>query len=58
MTIHTAPIYTDKPVYSWTDKVENNNSCTKLEQRQRPAIDSIGDDNDNPIKISTRGHII
>ena len=50
-----APIFFDKPQYSWTDKVKITivapswNADTDL-------IDSIGGDNDNPIKISTRSH--
>lgn len=50
-----APIFFDKPIYSWTDKVRITvvapswNADTDL-------IDSIGVDQDNPIKISTRSH--
>ncbi len=50
-----APILFDKPIYSWTDKVRITivapswNADTDL-------IDSIGNDQDNPIKISTRSH--
>jgi len=50
-----SPIFTDKPVYSWTDKVKMTifapswNSGNYL-------IDSIGGDEDHPIKISTGSH--
>jgi len=50
-----APIFTDKSVYSWTDKVRMTihapswNSDTHL-------IDSIGDNTNTPIKISTGSH--
>lgn len=50
-----SPIFTDKPVYSWTDKVKMTifapswNSGSYL-------IDSIGGDEDHPIKISTGSH--
>lgn len=50
-----SPIFTDKPVYSWTDKVKMTifapswNSGSYL-------IDSIGGDEDHPIKISTESH--
>jgi len=50
-----SPIFTDKLVYSWTDKVKMTifapswNSGSYL-------IDSIGGDEDHPIKISTGSH--
>jgi len=49
-----APIFTDKPVYTWTDKVEMTILAPSW-NTDRYLIDSIGDD-DHPIKISTREH--
>ena len=48
-----SPIFTDKNVYSWTDKVEIMIVAPSW-NAHRHAIDSIGDDNGNFIKISTR----
>ena len=50
-----SPIFTDKPVYSWTDKVQMTILAPSW-NTDRYLIDSIGDDEDHPIKISTRGH--
>ena len=50
-----SPIFTDKPVYSWTDKVQMTILAPSW-NTDRYLIDSIGDDKDHPIKISTRGH--
>ena len=50
-----SPIFTDKPVYSWTDKVRMTILAPSW-NTDRYLIDSIGDDEDHPIKISTRGH--
>jgi hypothetical protein len=50
-----SPIFTDKPVYSWTDKVRMTILAPSW-NTDRYLIDSIGDDKDHPIKISTRGH--
>ncbi len=50
-----SPIFTDKPVYSWTDKVQMTILAPSW-NTDRHLIDSIGDDEDHPIKISTRGH--
>ena len=47
-----APIFTDKPVYSWTDKVKITILAPSW-NTDRHLIDSIGDDEDHPIKIST-----
>ena len=50
-----APIFTDKPLYSWTEKIimtiiaPSWNSNSNL-------IDTIGGTDDHPIKISTREH--
>ena len=49
-----SPIFTDKPVYSWTDKVRMTILAPSW-NTDRYLIDSIGDE-DHPIKISTRGH--
>lgn len=50
-----APIFTDKPVYSWTDKVKITILAPSW-NTDRHLIDSIGDDQHNPIKISTSEH--
>jgi len=50
-----APIFTDKPVYSWTDKVKITILAPSWNS-DRHLIDSIGDDEYNPIKISTGSH--
>ena len=50
-----APIFTDKPVYSWTDKVKITILAPSW-NTDRYLIDSIGDDQYNPIKISTSDH--
>lgn len=50
-----APIFFDKPIYSWTDKIQIKVIAPSW-NTDRDLIDSIGDDNDNPIKISTRSH--
>ncbi len=48
-----SPIFTDKPAYSWTDKISMKIIAPSW-NADRHVIDSIGDDEDNPIKISTR----
>ena len=50
-----APIFTDKPVYSWTDKVMMKIIAPSWNEN-RNLIDSIGATAEHPIKISTRGH--
>ncbi|WP_428324750.1 hypothetical protein [Nitrosopumilus sp.] len=50
-----APIFFDKPIYSWTDKIQVKIIAPSW-NTDKNLIDSIGDDNDNPIKISTRSH--
>jgi len=52
-----APIFTDKPIYSWTDKVKITIIAPSWNS-DRYLIDSIGDDNHNPIKISTSKHFL
>ncbi len=47
-----SPIFTDKPVYSWTDKIKITILAPSWNS-DRHLIDSIGDNEDNPIKIST-----
>jgi hypothetical protein len=47
-----APIFTDKSVYSWTDKVKMTILAPSW-NTDRHFIDSIGKDQDHPIKIST-----
>jgi len=50
-----APIFTDKDVYSWTDKVIITILAPSWNS-DKHLIDSIGDDKFNPIKISTSKH--
>ena len=50
-----SPIFTDKPVYSWTEKVKMTILVPSW-NTDRYLIDSIGDDEDHPIEISTREH--
>lgn len=47
-----SPIFTDKPAYSWTDKMKITILAPSW-NTDRHLIDSIGDDNYNPIKIYT-----
>lgn len=47
-----SPIFTDKSVYSWTDKVQITILAPSWNS-DKYLIDSIGDDEYNPIKIST-----
>ena len=50
-----APIYTDKQVYSWTDKVHITIDAPSWNENVY-GIDSIGDHMGHFIKISTTGH--
>ena len=50
-----SPIFTDREVYSWTDKVKMTILAPSW-NTDRHLIDSIGDDEHNPIKISTGSH--
>ncbi len=50
-----SPIFTDKDVYSWTDKVLITILAPSWNS-DKHLIDSIGDDKFNPIKISTSKH--
>jgi len=47
-----SPIFTDKPVYTWTDKVKMTIIAPSW-NADRHLIDSIGDTDDHPIKIAT-----
>ncbi|HJJ22796.1 MAG TPA: hypothetical protein OQH54_03660 [Nitrosopumilus sp.] len=48
-----APIFTDKPTYTWTDKIKITIIAPSW-NTDRYLIDSIGNTEDHPIKISTR----
>jgi hypothetical protein len=50
-----APIFFDRPIYSWTDKIQIKIIAPSW-NTDKDLIDSIGDDNENPIKVSTRSH--
>ena len=50
-----SPIFTDKPVYSWTDKVKMTIIAPSW-NADRHLIDSIGDTDSHPIKIATSEH--
>lgn len=50
-----APIYFDKDIYTWTDKVKITVVAPAWDSDEH-GIDSIGDDSDHPIKISTPSH--
>jgi len=50
-----APIYTDKEVYTWTDKIRITIVAPSWNEN-RYGIDSIGADTSHPIKISTSSH--
>jgi len=50
-----SPIFTDKSVYSWTDKVKMT-IISPSWNTDRHLIDSIGNTEDHPIKIGTAEH--
>jgi hypothetical protein len=50
-----SPIFTDKPVYSWTDKMKIT-IISPSWNTDRNLIDSIGETNEHAIKISTSEH--
>jgi len=52
-----SPIFTDKPLYSWTDKIKMTIIAPSW-NTDRHLIDSIGNTSDHPIKISTREHTL
>ena len=47
-----SPIFTDKPVYSWTDKIKIT-VISPSWNSNRHSIDSIGDVDSHPIKVAT-----
>ena len=47
-----APIFTDKPVYSWTDKIIISVNAPSWNSNSNQ-VNSIGDSNSHPIKISS-----
>lgn len=51
----SVPIYFDKDTYTWTDKVRITIPAHAW-NADRYSIDSIGDDSEHPIKISTPSH--
>jgi hypothetical protein len=52
-----APIYTDKDVYTWTDKVRITIVAPSWNEN-RYAIDSIGGETSHPIRISTSSNFL
>ena len=50
-----SPIFTDKPVYSWTDKMKIT-IISPSWNSDRHLIDAIGETVDHPIKIATSEH--
>ena len=50
-----SPIFTDKPVYSWTDKMKIT-IISPSWNADRHLIDSIGETSEHPIKIATSEH--
>ncbi len=52
-----SPIFTDKTVYTWTDKIKISIIAPSW-NTDRYLIDSIGSTEDHPIKISTREHFL
>ncbi len=52
-----APIFTDKAVYTWTDKIKISIIVPSW-NTDKYLIDSIGNTEDHPIKISTREHFL
>ncbi len=50
-----APIFTDKSVYTWTDKIKMTVLAPSW-NTDRHLIDYIGDTESHPIKISTGSH--
>ena len=50
-----SPIFTNKPVYTWTDKVKMTIIAPSW-NTDKSLIDSIGNFDEHPIKISTREH--
>jgi len=50
-----SPIFTDKAIYSWTDKIKITIIVPSW-NTDRHLIDTIGDTEEHPIKISSREH--
>ncbi|MGY5144519.1 MAG: hypothetical protein ACW9XH_08570 [Candidatus Nitrosopumilus sp. bin_32a] len=50
-----SPIFTDKPVYSWTDKMKIT-IISPSWNSDKHLIDSIGETSEHPIKIATSEH--
>lgn len=50
-----APIFFDKQIYSWTDKIEIKIIAPSW-NTNKDLVDSIGGDEENPVKVSTREH--
>ncbi len=50
-----SPIFTDKPVYSWTDKMKIT-IISPSWNADRHLVDSIGETSEHPIKIATSEH--
>ena len=55
--VHGAPLGFDKATYTWTDKIFITIVAPDFDFDTH-AIDEIGNDSFNPIKISTRGHTL
>ena len=52
-----APIFTDKPVYSWTDKIIISVNAPSWNSNSNQ-VNSIGESNSHPIKISIAVNIM
>ena len=52
-----SPIFTDKPVYSWTDKIKMTIMSPSW-NADKDLIDSIGNTEDHPIKIATADNFL
>jgi hypothetical protein len=52
-----APMYTDKPIYSWTDKIRITIVAPDWNENEY-GIDSIGDEADHAVKVSTSSHFL
>ena len=52
-----SPIFTDKPVYSWTDKMKITIVAPSWNTNKH-LVDSIGGTDEHPIKISTSEHTL
>lgn len=50
-----SPIFFDKPIYSWTEKMKMS-IISPSWNTDRNLVDSIGGDDDHPIKIATSKH--